>query len=115
MKKKSRKAASRRNAPTRSLCVLTLAAGRGKRMHSRRVKLLHSLCGRSMLLYVVEAVTGLVSGDFRIIEFSRNGTLLKSVLQRPKGYEWQNISRHYHTIFLPWLKSDRHILQNIAA
>ena len=59
MKKKTRKAAPRRTDRPRSLCVLILAAGRGKRMQSRRVKLLHFLGGRSMLLYVVEAVTGL--------------------------------------------------------
>jgi bifunctional UDP-N-acetylglucosamine pyrophosphorylase/glucosamine-1-phosphate N-acetyltransferase len=38
---------------TRELAVVILAAGQGTRMKSRRAKVLHELCGRSMLGHVV--------------------------------------------------------------
>jgi len=39
--------------------VVVLAAGKGTRMKSERPKVLHELCGRSMLGWVLEAVLGL--------------------------------------------------------
>ncbi|MFP8871099.1 MAG: NTP transferase domain-containing protein, partial [Myxococcota bacterium] len=39
----------------RELAVVILAAGQGTRMKSRRAKVLHELCGRSMLGHVVTA------------------------------------------------------------
>jgi bifunctional UDP-N-acetylglucosamine pyrophosphorylase/glucosamine-1-phosphate N-acetyltransferase len=39
--------------------VVVLAAGKGTRMKSERPKVLHQLCGRSMLGWVLEAVLGL--------------------------------------------------------
>ena len=35
--------------------VVILAAGLGTRMRSRRPKVLHSVCGRPMLAYVIDA------------------------------------------------------------
>src|SRR5580765_3616696 len=40
--------------PPRSLTALVLAAGEGKRMRSSRPKPLHLLCGRAMLLHVLD-------------------------------------------------------------
>src|SRR5262245_40621161 len=40
----------------RSLTALVLAAGEGTRMRSARPKMLHLLCGRAMLLYVLDSV-----------------------------------------------------------
>ena len=51
-------------APVRALAVI-LAAGLGTRMKSARPKILHPLCGRPMLAYVVDAaaeVTGRAAG-----------------------------------------------------
>ncbi|MFN0090800.1 MAG: NTP transferase domain-containing protein [Acidimicrobiales bacterium] len=45
--------------PDRSLTALVLAAGAGVRMRSTRPKPLHLLCGRAMLLYVLDAVGAL--------------------------------------------------------
>ncbi len=48
-------------SPTPSIAAVILAAGLGTRMRSRRPKVLHPLCGRPMLAYVVDAaraVTG---------------------------------------------------------
>jgi bifunctional UDP-N-acetylglucosamine pyrophosphorylase/glucosamine-1-phosphate N-acetyltransferase len=41
------------------LYAVILAAGQGKRMFSKRVKLLHPICGRPMLLYVLDALAEL--------------------------------------------------------
>ncbi len=38
--------------------AIILAAGHGKRMRSERAKVLHEVCGRPMIRYVVEAVRG---------------------------------------------------------
>ncbi len=42
-----------------SLCVLVLAAGKGTRFKSHRVKVLHELMGKPMLSWILEAVSGL--------------------------------------------------------
>ncbi|MFQ6117124.1 MAG: NTP transferase domain-containing protein, partial [Candidatus Bipolaricaulia bacterium] len=39
--------------------VLILAAGKGKRMRSRRAKVLHEICGWPILEYVLQAVAPL--------------------------------------------------------
>ena len=41
------------------LAAVVLAAGEGRRMHSSRPKPLHRLCGRPMVLWVLEALSGL--------------------------------------------------------
>src|SRR5919199_857783 len=38
--------------------AIVLAAGHGKRMKSDRAKVLHEVCGRPMLRYVVDAARG---------------------------------------------------------
>jgi bifunctional UDP-N-acetylglucosamine pyrophosphorylase / glucosamine-1-phosphate N-acetyltransferase len=43
--------------PVSPLSSVVLAAGEGARMHSTRPKPLHLLCGRAMLLYVLDALT----------------------------------------------------------
>ncbi len=42
----------------RPLSAIVLAAGEGTRMRSTRPKPLHLLCGRAMLLYVLDALGG---------------------------------------------------------
>src|SRR4051794_1244473 len=42
---------------TRPLTAIVLAAGEGTRMRSTRPKPLHLLCGRAMVLYVVDALS----------------------------------------------------------
>ena len=46
-------------ASRRPLTVLVLAAGRSKRMKSKRIKLLHSVAGRAMVSYVMDAARAL--------------------------------------------------------
>ena len=43
----------------RPLCAVVLAAGEGTRMHSERPKPLHRLCGRPMILHVLDALAEL--------------------------------------------------------
>jgi bifunctional UDP-N-acetylglucosamine pyrophosphorylase/glucosamine-1-phosphate N-acetyltransferase len=52
-------------AKGRPLTVLALAAGQGKRMASKRIKLLHLVAGRPMVIYVLDAARSL--GPSRII------------------------------------------------
>src|SRR3982075_979936 len=42
--------------PDRPLSAVVLAAGEGTRMRSTRPKPLHMLCGRAMVLYVLDAL-----------------------------------------------------------
>ncbi|MGH9022305.1 MAG: NTP transferase domain-containing protein, partial [Acidimicrobiia bacterium] len=44
---------------SRSLAAVVLAAGEGTRMRSTTPKVLHRLCGRPMLLHVLDALAGL--------------------------------------------------------
>jgi bifunctional UDP-N-acetylglucosamine pyrophosphorylase/glucosamine-1-phosphate N-acetyltransferase len=44
------------NVPKRPLSAIVLAAGEGTRMRSARPKPLHLLCGRAMVLYVLDAL-----------------------------------------------------------
>ncbi|MEA2674761.1 MAG: bifunctional UDP-N-acetylglucosamine pyrophosphorylase / glucosamine-phosphate N-acetyltransferase, partial [Chloroflexota bacterium] len=44
-----------RAEPSRRTSAVVLAAGLGTRMHSRTPKILHPLCGRPMLAYVLDA------------------------------------------------------------
>ena len=37
--------------------AVVLAAGKGKRMKSKRPKVLHEICGRPMVSYVLDAVS----------------------------------------------------------
>ena len=50
---------SRRALPSRPLSAVVLAAGHGTRMRSARPKPLHRLCGRPMILHVLDALAEL--------------------------------------------------------
>jgi bifunctional UDP-N-acetylglucosamine pyrophosphorylase/glucosamine-1-phosphate N-acetyltransferase len=47
--------------------AIILAAGHGKRMKSERAKVLHEVCGRPMIRYVVEAVRGAGAGTIVVV------------------------------------------------
>src|SRR5262245_40113129 len=61
-----------------------------------------------------EAISGLLSGRFRIVEHSRSGRVVKAFLQRPSGSDWRTISRYYRGFSLPWPRATQRILQNSA-
>jgi len=52
---------------SQSLTAVILAAGHGTRMRSRIPKVLHPICGRPMLDYVLEAVTEAGAKDIKVI------------------------------------------------
>src|SRR5579864_8342109 len=52
---------------SQSLTAVILAAGHGTRMRSRIPKVLHPICGRPMLDYVIDAVTEAGAKDLKVI------------------------------------------------
>ena len=40
----------------------------------------------------VDAVCGLLSGEYRLVEYWRRGKAVKAELQRPIGDEWQKVA-----------------------
>jgi bifunctional UDP-N-acetylglucosamine pyrophosphorylase/glucosamine-1-phosphate N-acetyltransferase len=63
--------------------AIIMAAGRGTRMRSHRAKVLHPICGRPMLSWVIAAARG--AGAERIICVSRPGDRVSAAL--PDGVE----------------------------
>jgi bifunctional UDP-N-acetylglucosamine pyrophosphorylase/glucosamine-1-phosphate N-acetyltransferase len=55
------------SALSQSLTAVILAAGHGTRMRSRIPKVLHPICGRPMLDYVLDAVTEAGAKDIKVI------------------------------------------------
>src|SRR5438309_5798004 len=64
---------------TRSLAVVVLAAGRGKRLNSARPKVLHELCGRPILWHVLRAVRGARPGRIVIVVSDAGGPVEETV------------------------------------
>lgn len=52
-------ASSRKSSKKRPLAAVILAAGEGKRMRSRKAKVLHEIAGKSLVAHVLDAVEGL--------------------------------------------------------
>ena len=81
-----------RNSPSK-LAVIVLAAGRGTRMKSRRPKVLHELCGCSMLAHVLTAAESLeperlivvVGGEADEVEATFTGRGEFVVQAEPRG------------------------------
>jgi hypothetical protein len=58
-----------------------------------------------------EAVQGLISGNFRIVEYCRLGKPIRAELQKPQQQSWQTIGT-WRRFSLPWGKESLQILQN---
>jgi hypothetical protein len=59
----------------------------------------------------IEAVTGLLSGTFRIVEVCSGAQVVSAKLQRPDGSGWATIGRTGIGWALPWNRSER-VIQN---
>lgn len=63
-----------------------------------------------------EAVSGLLSGRFRILEHWRGPRFVLAQLQRPKEGEWKTIASRFNpTILLPWPSKILKVVQNVPA
>ena len=69
----------------RSAIAVILAAGMGTRMRSERPKLLHPLCGRPMLAYVIDAATA-ATGSPPLVVTSPATAAVRDAF--PEGVEW---------------------------
>ncbi|HET7219250.1 MAG TPA: hypothetical protein VFJ02_14435 [Vicinamibacterales bacterium] len=61
-----------------------------------------------------EAVSGLIEGDFRIVEYRSNGKFVCGSLQRPDGAGWQTIGRSQGRFASPWHPTEERVLQNVS-
>lgn len=60
-----------------SLSVVVLAAGKGKRMKSATPKVLHELCGRPLISYVLDAVASLGAGEVAVVVGNGAGEVME--------------------------------------
>jgi hypothetical protein len=63
----------------------------------------------------MQAVRGLLVGDYRVVEYYRGRRVVKAQLQRPAQGDWETIGtwQRFH-LPLPWRRSTR-VLQNISS
>lgn len=61
-----------------------------------------------------EAVSGLLSGRFRIVEHRRGSRPVKAELQRPAGETWETLAT-WSTFSWPWPRKISTVLRNRAA
>ncbi len=69
----------------KKLSVVVLAAGEGKRMHSGYPKVLHPICGRPMLGYILESVSALTDCIFIVVGHGA------SLVQEALGSSWRYV------------------------
>ncbi|MDO8414560.1 MAG: bifunctional UDP-N-acetylglucosamine diphosphorylase/glucosamine-1-phosphate N-acetyltransferase GlmU [Gallionellaceae bacterium] len=91
-----------------SLNIVILAAGKGKRMHSDKPKVLHALAGRPLLQHVLETATQLAPGKNTCVVYGHGGEAVPQamarygasfVLQEPQlgtGHAVQQTLPHLH-------------------
>ena len=61
-----------------------------------------------------EAVTGLLSGRFRILEHWRGKRPVKAELQAPTGTAWRTVAGSSHLLSVPWPRKFLKIVQNFS-
>lgn len=62
-----------------------------------------------------EAVSGLLSGRFRILEHWRGRRAVKAELQHPIGRGWKLITSSSFLISIPWPRKSFKVIQNLPA
>jgi hypothetical protein len=62
-----------------------------------------------------EAVSGLLSGQFRILQYWRGKRVVKARLQCPSHGEWKTIARYSKEFSLPWSHKTIEVVQNQSA
>jgi len=59
-----------------------------------------------------EAVSGVLVGDFRVVEHHRGSRFRKAILERPTADGWEPVYRHYGGLTWPWLEDRTNVLVN---
>ncbi len=70
------------------IVAIVLAGGEGTRMKSRLPKVLHQVCGKPMIEYVIERLEEL-NIDKKLVIIGYKGSLLKEALGKRVDYIWQ--------------------------
>jgi hypothetical protein len=60
-----------------------------------------------------EAVSGVLSGQFRILEHWRGKQAVKAQLQRPSEAGWKTIATRLDLLFTPWPAKTFRVVQNL--
>lgn len=60
----------------------------------------------------INSVSGLIKGEYRILKFTKNDIVYKSLLQRPLQEKWETIFSDYKKLIFPWTKLETQIIQN---
>jgi len=64
-----------------SLVIVIMAAGKGTRMHSDKAKVLHSVCGRPMILHVVDTAAR-IAGKAVVVVVGHQADKVKAVVSK---------------------------------
>jgi hypothetical protein len=62
-----------------------------------------------------DAVSGLLSGQFRILEHRRGERAVKEMLQRLKPGGWKTIATWSVLLFVPWPQKTLEVVQNLTS
>jgi hypothetical protein len=63
----------------------------------------------------VKAVKGLITGEYRILKFTRNGTAYKAILEAENNGQWETIFSDINKFKFPWTKLKTQIIKNSGA
>jgi len=59
----------------------------------------------------IDAVSGFLSGEYRVVEYFRGEKYIKSKLQKPQDGKWNDMAGHYGSLF-PFFSNDMRIIRN---
>ena len=60
----------------------------------------------------IDAVKGLITGEYRILKFARAGTVYKAFLQKQTGDRWVTVFRDLKKFRFPWTRLETQIIRN---
>jgi len=60
----------------------------------------------------LESVKGLITGDYRIVQYWNNNKLYKSYLQKPAGQNWETVYKANDKFVFPWTKLTEKVIRN---
>ncbi len=60
----------------------------------------------------ISAVKGLITGNYRILQFIRKGKVYKSFLQQQRNNDWITIYKQINKFVFPWTRLVQIVIQN---